>query len=68
MMTRIGDRSIDGDHGLQVDKLLANAKYFGLGCLFGIWFKLMELCVDFLLCDWKDVICEELGIEYELDG
>ena len=49
-------------------KLLANAKYFGLGCLFGIWFKLMELCVDFLLCDWKDALCEDLKFEYLADG
>ena len=20
----------------------------------------MELCVDFLLCDWKDALCEDL--------
>ena len=49
-------------------KLLANAKYFGLGCLFGIWFKLMELCVDFLLCDWIDVICEDLRFKYLANG
>ena len=22
----------------------------------------MELCVDFLLCDWKDALCEDLKI------
>ena len=43
-------------------KLLANAKYFGLGCLFGVWIKLMKLCVDFLQWDWKDALCEDLKI------
>ena len=44
-MIRIRDRSIDEDHGLQVrkKKILANAKYFGLRCLFGKWFKLMGI-------------------------
>ena len=37
-MTRIGDRSIGRDHGLQVDKFLANNKHIRIGCLFGIWF------------------------------
>ena len=49
-------------------KLLANAKYFGLGCLFDIWFKLMELCVDFLLCDWNDALCKDLNSEILTGG
>ena len=49
-------------------KFLANVKHFGIGCLFGIRFKLMELYFDFLLCNWKDAICEDLRFEYLMDG
>ena len=47
---------------------LANIKHFGIECLYGIWFKLMELYFDFLPCDWKDVICEDLRFENRMDG
>ena len=47
---------------------LAYAKHFGIECLFGIWFKLMELYFYFLPCDWKDAICEDLRFEYLADG
>ena len=28
--------------------------------MYSVWFKLIELCVDFLLGDWKDASCEDL--------
>ena len=69
-MTRIGDRSINGDHGLQVDKLifLANVKHCGIGCLFGIWFIINGIIYWFSTLCWKDVICEDLIFEYLMDG
>ena len=46
---------------------LSNVKHFEIGFLIDIWFKLMELYFDFLPCDWKDVICEDLRFEYRMD-
>ena len=68
-MTRIGDRNINGDHGLQVDKkILAHVKHIGIGCLFGIWFIINEIIYRFFILCWKDVICEDLRFEYLMDG
>ena len=46
-----------GDNGLQIDKkILVNVKHFGIGCLFGIRFKLIELYSDFSLFVGK-ILC-----------
>ena len=66
-MTRIGDRSIGRDHGLQVDKFLANNKHIGIGCLFGIWFIINGIIYWFFTLCWKDVIYEDLRFEYKTD-
>ena len=53
-MTRIRDRSINGDHGLQVDKIsLAYVKHIGIGSLFGIWFIINGIRDWFFTCVGK---------------
>ena len=68
-MTRIGDRSIVGDHGLQVDKIyLAYIKHIGIGRLFDIWFIINGIIYWFFTLYWKDVVCEDLRFDYRMDG
>ena len=56
-MTRIGDRSIDGDHGLQVDKIcLAYVKHFGIGCLFDILLIINGIIYWFSTLWWKEIM------------
>ena len=67
-MTRIGDKSIDGDHSLQIDKIsLAYVKHIRIGCLFGIWFIINGIIYWFSTLWWKDVICEDLRFECMVD-
>ena len=69
-MTRIGDKSIDGDPSFQVDKnflqLMLSTLELSIYLVYDL--QLMELYSDFSLCDCKDAISEDLRFEYLMDG